>query len=148
MSGERQNLGSFRVWLWVRVVEVCVALWWVTSLTSRSWADLLFLVLLLYAVYLMTPMAYGYADSDGIHFRQYLKWNFVTWNDVSGIEWKPWSSGGFKLYLRRRAPLGNRVLNFTLNPSLRKAVSEFAGHSTPGIVTWIQEQITAHHARA
>lgn len=148
MSGEKRSLGSFRLWLWVRLVEVGMGLWWVTSLSSRSWADLLFLVLLLYVAYLMTPMAYGYADSDGIHFRQYLKWNFVFWDDVSGIEWRPWRSGGFKLYLRKRAPLGNRVLNFTLNPPLREAVAEFAGRSTPGIITWIHQQISAHHAGA
>ncbi len=140
MSKNTRKLGSFRVWLWGRLVEALVIAWWVSTPKPWNGLDLFFLALLIYVAYLADSLAYGYADEMGVTFRRYLRRNFVPWDEIVGIEWKPWSSAGVKLFLRRKS-WRRRTLHFVLNASVKEAVGQFTGRSTPETVVWIQEHI-------
>ncbi len=142
MRNDRKPVGSFRLWLWVRALEALLIAWWVMSPKFWNLWDLLFFLTFVYIAYLTDPMSYGYADDNGILFRRYFKQSYVRWNDVGRIDWRPWSSGGIRVFLRR-GPAWRRTLHFDLNPTLKEAFAEFRGRSTPEIVLWIQERINS-----
>jgi hypothetical protein len=138
VNSEKKPLGSFRVWLWIRLVQlVLVAL--VLFGSAWNWMTLAFLVLIT-VVSAEMPISYGYATREGLVFRTYFKRHFVPWSGVAGVEQKS-VFHGIKIKLKRRTLWRTRALLFEDNPTVTRALNELVGRVQPDTVVWVQKQI-------
>ena len=93
----------------------------------------------LLAMELKDPMAHGYADGKGLHYRRYLKWRNAAWDEVEDIEWRALAPSGVILFFKH-APGRPRQLKFLMSRSALRRVPS-SDDPTPEIVLWIRERI-------
>jgi len=136
------RLGSFGIWLWARIVQATMVLWWLASLRNWDLFELLILLMIAELSFLFDPFAHGNADEKGISYRRYLKLHFVPWEKVDSVVWKPRSLAGVRVLLKVE-PAWRRKLDFGLNPTLPELIAEFRDKKPPQIVVWLQQHVNS-----
>jgi hypothetical protein len=140
MNESQRPLGSFGVWLVARLIQLFVFTWWLAALRKWDLYDLLFLLIFAQGCYFFDKFAHGFADDKGIYFRRYLKLNFVPWESVHSVVWKPRTLASLSVLLKV-GPSWRRQLEFSLNPTMEELVAEFRDKKTPETISWLQHRV-------
>jgi hypothetical protein len=120
-------IGSLALWRWARIME-CLFVVGVTffSLLGISFDALsvLFFGMVLFVLAQAHPLAYGFLDQEGLHYRRYLKWRYVRWNQIDSITREPIAT--IIVNLRVGKILSRRIV-LPRNPTLFGSGSPVAG---------------------
>ena len=143
MTNNTRKLGKFWMWLTTRVSLLLVLIFILVMLGPLEplFKGLVFLPILFLVVILewQYPVAYGYADTNGIRFRRYFRRHSASWKEVKSIEWRSLGSG-FMLFLEP-APGRPRKIGFLLDrASLWGKSGPSRSRNLPEIISWIREQ--------
>jgi hypothetical protein len=145
MSSLPRPLGSFTNWAILRLGElVSVACGFFYVLVQRDRLSILvqalalglFFALLVY----FHPLAFGFADDQGITFCRYFKLHFVPWHDITRIQRRQWNAFELVVLLGRRVTL-SKTVKFPMNLSRQEVDATFKGSWAPEIVTWLIDHL-------
>ena len=135
----RIPLGHFHGWVSMRfpLVASMIGLFILVFFSNLKPGAVVIFIPFLLVVRLMEwkfPIAYGYANDEGIRFRRWVRWHSAKWNEVEDIEWRSARATGFLLFLKKAPGRPNKL--FLQNSPLSRLV----GSSTDNI-PWIEYQI-------
>lgn len=146
-SGEKQ-IGSFGVWLWLRLIQLSVSLLLggiiIVLLRHGAGRRLELTVVATALVFLNVAFhasAYASANQTGVVFRRYFRKHSVPWQDIADVEYRPFTSGGLVLLLRKPIASSRRV-ELYLNPSLKDFLM-LEGRREPEVYRWVKDGIAS-----
>jgi hypothetical protein len=136
MPANEVRIGSFAFWLVWKVGTIfvfgVVSLVAFTSSDFRGPVGYIFVFIVL-AIMLISneDLVYGRATEDGIHFRRYLRTQFLPWKAISSIKWS--ASDRLQIQLKR-GTLFRKILSAQSFGS--GSVSEWLS-TPPEVIRWL-----------
>ena len=100
-------------------------------------------VLALLSIY-FHPVAFGYADDQGIVFCRYFRLHFVPWNEVARVDRPQFRTFELVVRLGRRVGL-TKTVKFAMNFAGQE-VSALRDGWTPKIMTWLKDRLSPAQA--
>ncbi len=139
---ETVRIGLLGFWIGLRAITVFLLYLGVLLLSSsiiRSQRpeqnEIYILAILASILIFLHPLASGYADRAGIHFRRYLFPHFVRWDEVETVLW---STRQIMIFLKGKRGLQRRI-DFLLRSTLMNSLSEAFGERVPepDLIRWL-----------
>jgi len=150
-NGSSLRVGSFGLWLFLRALELFLAICALKAAQlvgfTSNWSLALYGVLG-YSLIAMDSHVYGEADERGLTYRRYLLKKFVPWEKLEEVRWKG-IRDGYELVLaggprwRRTAIVpGDQAYQ-----SLKALIRDRLHPKKPELVEWLEQRIALAHDR-
>jgi hypothetical protein len=150
MSSLPRPLGSFTNWAILRLGELLLVTGGLSVIFAQrqrlgillqaSAVGLLFLLPLYFH-----PLAFGFADDEGITFCRYFKLHFVAWNEVARVQRRQRDAFELVVLLARRVAL-TKTVKFPMKLAGPEVHATFRDGWTPDIVAWLIDHLPTSQA--